>query len=96
MTNGKVAVKTNFNLGVKVRLTERGIEIMKKRHYDLQVKVFPVVGEIEPFKEKKTDENGYTEFQIWGLMETFGGQIGWGSVAPFEGDMIFMECEEIK
>ena len=73
----------NINGYVKVKLTDKGREILKKEHESL-VKEFGVsfIGD-HPFLPTE-DENGYGEWQLWRLMETFGKHIYMGCDPPFE------------
>lgn len=82
-------MKFNINDYVKVKLNESGLEILRKQHEELQ-QMFPSMNK-EEFVPPKTDENGYTKFQLWVLMERFGPEIGMSFNPPFETDIIIME-----
>jgi len=70
----------NINEFIKVKLTPKGIAVLKERHRNLQRK-FPKIG---PFRMPQIDADGYTEYQMWDLMNTFGESIGLGFNIPFE------------
>lgn len=88
--------KFNFNERVKVKLTDIGIAILKQNHEDLDKHIRNRGGKgLRPF-EIRTDQEGYSSFQLWSLMQTFGPYMILGYDAPFEGgDMIFCGGEEI-
>jgi hypothetical protein len=63
----------NINATVKVRLTKFGKELHKKQWEDF----WSSWNRLEDFHYNplKTDPDGYVEFQMWNLMETFGNHI---------------------
>ncbi|MEK3673555.1 hypothetical protein [Paenibacillus sp. FSL R10-2771] len=81
----------NFNQYVKVRLTEVGMNILQKRHEEVEQYYLERTGQnmIGPFAAK-TDEEGYTRLQLREVMEKIGPHIGLGKPLPFEGQMIFL------
>ncbi|WP_178137406.1 hypothetical protein [Tepidibacter thalassicus] len=89
-------VSFNYNQEVKVKLTQLGLKILKERHDRLN----------EELKSRghkglnkftvKIDENGYSSFQLWDLMNIFGEYMAIGCETPFDGNMIFLEAREIK
>lgn len=81
-------IKFNINNYVKVKLTEKGKKVLKKQHDELE-KLCKSIGK---FHEPETDENGYTKFQLWDLMRTFGSYIGLGmNDLCFETTIIILE-----
>ena len=53
--------KTNLNNYIKVKLTEKGIDILKQRYgTDYPISI---------------DDEGYTEFQMWDFTRLFGEHI---------------------
>ena len=80
--------KFNVNLDVKVKLTNWGREVYEAYHlkeYGLSTK-FPFVPRLE-------DENGYSTWQLWHLMNVFGQHIGLGMPHPFELEILLDICE---
>ena len=83
----KFDFKFNVNHYVKVKLTEYGKDVFKRKSY---------------FKLKKEDEDGYTEFQLWDFMSIFGSEMRITlQNMPFDTNIIFvgaecLECEELK
>lgn len=64
----------HINDWVKVRLTPAGVEILRQQHEMLNHRIMirtAGTGTISPFN-LRTDEDGYTSFQIWDLMARFG------------------------
>lgn len=85
--------KMNINEHVKVKLTEYGIKILKARHDELNKRIWERGGRgLGEFTIKK-DEEGYTTFQLWSLMNTFGDVLTMGFEIPFETDIIFTKGE---
>lgn len=81
-------VKINLNDKVKVKLTDYGIMLLKKRHDELNKKIKDSGGKGNTF-ELILDENGYYETQLWILMNTFGDNCGINPKGmPFETDII--------
>jgi hypothetical protein len=80
-------VKINLNDKVKVKLTDYGIMLLKKRHDELNKKIKDSGGKGNTF-ELILDENGYYETQLWSLMEKFGAHCGLAKENPFEIDII--------
>ena len=74
----------NVNSYVRVKLTEKGMEILKNEHEKMQ-QAFPKWPE---WKEPMKDEEGYTKFQCWDLMSRFGEHIALGRLLPFESDIL--------
>lgn len=74
----------NINENVKVKLTEKGLDILRANHDDLRTHV-PSLREFTP---PTIDSEGYSIFQMWNLMETFGKQMYVGNTKyPFEMDI---------
>lgn len=70
----------NVNDFVMVRLTDMGREILRKQHEELLRRV-PKLGE---FNAPKEDADGWSRWQMWNLMETFGPHVSLGMHVPFE------------
>lgn len=64
----------NINDYVKVKLTKEGETIYTCHYRDIG---------IEPIKVPK-DLDGFTNFQLWNLLQIFGQHIGMCTVLPFE------------
>lgn len=80
----------NINQHVKVRLNGRGLAILENQHWDLQRHLSTP----RPFKPPKTDEHGFSRWQLWDLMSTFGEHISLGFEPPFETEIIIEEQED--
>lgn len=80
-------MKFNVNDTILVKLKPHGVDEMKRQHDELKA-VAPSLGE---FKEPKVDAEGYTYFQGWHLMSTFGHMMFGGCEPPFELDVIIPE-----
>lgn len=78
----KDTIKFNINHYVKVKLTDRGRDILQEQYYEMMNRMFPDTKlDYKPIKE---DKNGWSKWQLWYLMSTFGEQIGMGLDTPFE------------
>lgn len=89
--------KFNANHYVKVKLTEKGEEVLKKKHDDLVTQIKERGGEnfIGDF-ELRTDAEGYYKAQLWSIMEDFGQEMSVTSANCFSLDMIFVDGEAIE
>ncbi|MFW6030796.1 MAG: hypothetical protein ACOCRO_11185 [Halanaerobiales bacterium] len=88
---GGPKMKFNINDYVKVKLTDKGNQVLKNQHYLLNRLTNGLFGEYE---EKETDENGYTKFQMHELFTVFSGYIRPGEmILPFETNIIICEKE---
>jgi len=70
-------IKFNINESVKVKLTDHGRKVLADQHNKYAV-YYPKAFQIKTpndFKENE-DENGFTTFQLWSLMEKFGNHTG--------------------
>ena len=74
--------KFNINDTVKVKLTEHGKQIHQQQ-WDRYLRR----GQIE-YTPPREDENGYSRWQMWNLMETFGPHMSLGVDCPFETDIL--------
>lgn len=82
----------NINDYVKVKLTDLGKEILRNQHKILYKKL-PKECYAE-YQEPKEDENGYSKWQLWGLMSHFGNILYNGCKLPFETDIIICNKED--
>jgi hypothetical protein len=73
----------NVNDNVRVRLTDAG-RLHHRRQHDKLRREYPSIGRYRP---PKADAEGYTSWQLWDLMKTFGPIISMGSPPPFEMDI---------
>lgn len=65
--------RINLNERIKVRLTDLGKDIYYHQFDDLNERAGRCV--LKP-EYPKTDEDGYTEFQLWVFIELYGKHIG--------------------
>lgn len=77
-------MKYNVNNKVRVKLTEMGRAIHRSQHDDLIAQVPGLTMRYTPPKE---DAEGWSEWQMWHLMETFGPHICMGCEPPFETEI---------
>jgi hypothetical protein len=81
-------MKFNINHEVKVKLTDYGRKIHKQQWDDL-VNTYPSV--TMKYTPPKEDRNGWSKWQLWQLMYTFGECIYNGAVLPFETTIEIIE-----
>ena len=74
----------NINNYVLVKLNEIGEEELKRQHEELMI-IAPKLG---PYEPRKVDEDGFSKWQMWDLMHTFGHMVSLGSKVPFETTII--------
>lgn len=75
----------NINEEVMVRLTDAGRKELERQAEEFRQAV-PDMGSYTPRKE---DSEGFSTFQLWVLMETFGHMLGMTADVPFETDIKF-------
>lgn len=71
----------NINDKVKVQLTELGRRILDDQHWALESR-FQAVKQFGRY-DPKDDSEGWSEWQLWELMNKFGGHLGNGRPLPF-------------
>ncbi len=77
-------MKFNINEKVRVRLTQRG----KALHREDHAKFWAHLGDKAPqYIPPREDESGWSEWQMWHLMQDFGPHITLGSQPPFETEI---------
>jgi hypothetical protein len=89
---GKIMHEFNINYMVKVKLTDYGRDIYYHQYDALNSKCNRIIN--EP-RFPKTDENGYTSFQLWNLMELYGPYMKLAASLPFETN-IFIEDKAVN
>ncbi len=80
-------IKFNINDIVKVKLNDKGREIIEKQNKLYKIK-FP---DLDLSHDIKEDDEGYSKWQLWFLMKMFGNHIGLGIKMPFETELIIIE-----
>jgi repressor LexA len=77
-------MKINLNDIVKLKINQKGIDILRKNHDELKA-TFPKLGEFMP---PASDAEGYYHMQLWSVMETFGPHIHIGFNIPIETEIV--------
>jgi hypothetical protein len=77
----------NINDSVKVKLNAQGVAIIEALHNE----IYKMVKSPRPFHLPMVDEEGYTRFQLWDLMEIFGPHVGLGRICPFDTNIMIPE-----
>ena len=88
--------KFNINNYVKVKLTDRGMAILKRNHEELDkaIRARNGIG-LETYKPN-IDSEGYYNTQMWSLIEEFGESIGLGRMCAFETNIICCKGEIVN
>lgn len=81
--------KFNFNNYVKVKLTPEGIDIYYHQ-FDNICNLSPEFKRMLP----QIDENGFTKFQLWRLMELYGPKLF--SNNAFEEIYLYIDDEDLE
>jgi hypothetical protein len=76
----------NINDVVRVRLTKHGLFLLESLHNGTD--------DIDEYAPPDIDEEGYTEFQLWELMATFGSYMYAGCHLPFETNILTTYTKE--
>ncbi len=84
-------MKLNMNDNVKVKLTQRGKEILQER-FEKFHKNYPT--SFTKFELPKEDKRGYSKWQLWRLFSVFGEHISMGLDVPFELDIEIRESDD--
>ena len=80
-------ISININNKIKVKLTRFGKSILDKEVCRLkQVSEAP-----DNYTPYETDDNGYTEFQLWQVMNIFGDYLYNGAIQVIEHNEILVE-----
>lgn len=77
----------NLNDSVRVKLTDHGRSVHAKDHADC----WGSAGVIRPYTPPKEDADGWSTWQLWVLMQTFGPHIYMGATPCFLGDIEVVE-----
>lgn len=75
-------LKININEKVRVRLTEYGKQCLAENYAKLSM----ASGAPLSMPNPKLDADGWTEWQLWRLMQEFGQHIAMGLPVPFEAN----------
>ncbi len=88
-------IKFNINHKVKVKLTEEGRKILKAEG-EVLIKIYPDMKEFAElnYMLPEIDEDGYSTYQLWDLMKTFGDHMYNGCSVPFETEILILTEEE--
>lgn len=78
-------ISININETVKVKLNDHGRKILRSNH-DQFVKDCPSY--THKYQEPKTDDDGYSRFQIHELMNAFGNHMVNGCKMPFHCEIV--------
>jgi len=75
----------NINHNVRVKLTKKGLAIHRAEHDELMRRL-PGPARWE-YKEPN-DAEGWSQWQMWELMQTFGAHISMGGELPFSTEIL--------
>lgn len=75
-------MRFNINSPVRVRLTAKGRDYLRSAH--------------NAFYLPKEDENGWSDWQLWTLMQAFGPHVGPGFDNMFETEIEIVEMDQVN
>jgi hypothetical protein len=78
-------MRFNINDYVNVKLTDYGRQLHREDHYAF----WKAAGREPPYpyRPPKEDADGWSQWQMWDLMQTFGKHISLGTKMPFETEI---------
>ena len=76
----------NINNYVKVKLTEAGLDELRRQGMELR----EFCPRLHKYKEPKVDEDGYSKFQMHDLMKRLGHLCTLGCEPPFDTDILLL------
>ena len=81
----KIWLPFNVNEYVRVQLTDHGREL-HRQNYDIQMEKLRPAYDWNPWEYKPVEEdaNGWSEWQLWVLMQEFGPHIHNGCKMPYK------------
>lgn len=87
----KGSLSFNINENVKIKLTKLGEKILLEKHTKLRADILLRTNNdaVGPYSPRKTDSEGYTEMQLWQVMQDFGPHMGLGNELPIEPTIRF-------
>jgi hypothetical protein len=77
-------IKFNINQIVRVKLTDHGRKIHRQQFRKFNAQFPNGTFKYDPPKE---DEDGWSRWQLWDLIETFGSHVGVCKLLPFETEI---------
>jgi repressor LexA len=76
----------NANEYVRVKLTDLGLRLLREKHGAFRAQHPKFIREFVP---PAVDEEGYSKFQLWALMQDLGEHVGLGKALPFDCNILF-------
>ena len=83
-------VPFNMNQYVRVKLTDIGREILQARRDELNAIILSTKAQHFDGPLVVEDADGWSRWQLWDLMSTFGSRIHMGGRIPFQTDLEFL------
>lgn len=78
----------NINDYVRVKLTDHGRDVHYRNHMRMLEGHTLKVQRSMPYRAPKEDDNGWSEWQLWRLMQEFGGnETGMGRAILFDAEI---------
>jgi hypothetical protein len=87
--------KVNINEYVKVKLTDKGIKILRDQYEELNQMIQTNGGKDLGDFRLNVDEEGYTKMQMHEFMTTFAPHMHMGLDLPFEANIIITNATPI-
>lgn len=89
-------IKINLNELILVKLTDKGYQHLADNHNEI-IRYSGTFDRIEAWHYKNmADENGYTKFQIWSFIESFGDITHMGMDEYYDLNIIYLDYNNNK
>ena len=83
----------NINDTVRVRITPIGKQLLRKNWLDVHAEIWANGGVGYEYREPEEDADGWSEWQLWALMQEFGPHLHLGCQQPFETTIVIPNAE---
>jgi len=88
---GVKRIPFNINDQIRVKLTDHGRKIHREQFEELRA--FCKKTSEWKYVPPAEDENGWSSWQLWCLIDLFGAHVGMGCQSPFETNIEFCVSE---
>ena len=89
----KKTLPFNVNHYVRVKLNDLGREALKRDHAEFWASVRGRSSGVPEYTPPDEDADGWSKWQLWSLMDSFGSHMSLGARVPFDTEILF-EVEE--
>jgi hypothetical protein len=94
-TKDKRYLSFNLNKVIRFKLTDQGLAIHRADWEEINSLSQGGLARLGPYQTPKVDDEGYTEEQMWKVMEIYGSAMGMGLGLPFDLTVL-IAAEDLK